>query len=164
MLGLHLLYLGFPYLQRAWASHLLLQRTGSRVRRFQELWHLDLAALWHVESSPTRDWPCVPCVGRRIPDHWTTREARCLSSDEESRKCGYLSLKKMLREGIMEMEQSGTLERVPIGSSLSGGNRIQITWSMVYEVASLRPAARVGPYCQSGQRGSEWRVCFKHVA
>ena len=95
--GSSLLYLGFPYLQRAWAFHLLLQRTGSRVHRFQELWHLDLAALWHVESSPTKDRPCVPCVGRRIPDHWSTREAQCLSSDEESRKCGYLSLKKTLK-------------------------------------------------------------------
>ena len=28
----------------------------------------------HVESSPTRDWTCVPCFGRRILNHWTTTE------------------------------------------------------------------------------------------
>ena len=62
------------------------------------------------------------------------------------------------------MGQSGTLERAPIGSSLSGGSRVQLTWSVVYDGASLRAAARVGPYCQSEQRGSEWQVYFKHVA
>ena len=62
------------------------------------------------------------------------------------------------------MGQSGTLERAPIGSSLSGGSRVQLTWFVVYDVASVRAAARVGPYCQSEQRGSEWQVYFKHVA
>ena len=28
----------------------------------------------HVESSQTRDWTCVPWIGRRILNHWTTRE------------------------------------------------------------------------------------------
>ena len=28
-------------------------------------------ALWHVESSWTRYWNCVPCSGRWIPNHWT---------------------------------------------------------------------------------------------
>ena len=33
-----------------------------------------LVALWHVESSQTRDWTRVPCLGRQILNHWTTRE------------------------------------------------------------------------------------------
>ena len=41
----------------AWA----LERTGS-------------AALWHTGSSQTRDQTSVPCTGRRIRNHWTTRE------------------------------------------------------------------------------------------
>ena len=27
-----------------------------------------------MESSWTRDQTCVPCIGRQIPNHWTTRE------------------------------------------------------------------------------------------
>ena len=30
--------------------------------------------MWDL-SSPTRDWTRVPCMGRRIPSPWTTREA-----------------------------------------------------------------------------------------
>ena len=30
----------------------------------------------HVESSQTRDWTHVPCIGMWTPNHWTTREAR----------------------------------------------------------------------------------------
>ena len=33
-----------------------------------------LVALRHVESSWTRDQTCVPCLGRRIPIHCTSRE------------------------------------------------------------------------------------------
>ena len=28
----------------------------------------------HVESSWTRDWTCIPCIGRKILNHWTIRE------------------------------------------------------------------------------------------
>ena len=34
----------------------------------------DLAALWHVGSSRTRDPTCVSCIGRWILNYWTTRE------------------------------------------------------------------------------------------
>ena len=37
---------------------------------------LGLAALHHVESSWTSDWTCVSCIGRRILNHWTTREVQ----------------------------------------------------------------------------------------
>ena len=33
-----------------------------------------LAPPWHVESSQTRDQTRVPCIGRQIPIHCTTRE------------------------------------------------------------------------------------------
>ena len=39
------------------------------------MWHLDLVALWHVESSWIRDWTLISCIGRQILYHWATREA-----------------------------------------------------------------------------------------
>ena len=35
-----------------------------------------LLGMWHL-SSPTRDQTCVPCIGRQILNHWTTREESC---------------------------------------------------------------------------------------
>ena len=35
-------------------------------------------ALRHVRSSQTMDRTCVPCIGRQILNHWTTREAPLL--------------------------------------------------------------------------------------
>ena len=49
------------------------QFPGSRAQA-QDLWHTGWAALEHMESSRTRDWTHVPCIGRRIPSYWTTRE------------------------------------------------------------------------------------------
>ena len=40
----------------------------------QQLWHTGLDVPHHVESSRTRDRTCVPCIGRWILYHWTTRE------------------------------------------------------------------------------------------
>ena len=45
----------------------------------QELWHEGLVALQHVGSSRTRARTCVPCIGRRIFNHCTTREAPSFS-------------------------------------------------------------------------------------
>ena len=65
---------------------LLLQSKGSRAHvgsglaalrlgsQAQELWLTGLVAPWHAESSCTRDQTRVPCIGRRILSHWTTRE------------------------------------------------------------------------------------------
>ena len=36
-----------------------------------QLWHMNM---WDL-SSPTRDWTSVSSIGRRILNHWTTREA-----------------------------------------------------------------------------------------
>ena len=35
---------------------------------------MGLVIPWPVGSSPTRDWTHVPCIGRQIFIHWTTRE------------------------------------------------------------------------------------------
>ena len=57
------------------AEHRLqqLQFAGSRAL-VQQLWCMGLVALWHVESSWTRFQTHIPCNGRRILNHWTTRE------------------------------------------------------------------------------------------
>ena len=49
---------------------------GSQVleHRVDNLWHVGLAALRHVGSSWTREQSYVPCIGRQILNHWTTRE------------------------------------------------------------------------------------------
>ena len=47
---------------------------GSRAQA-QQLWCTGLVAPQHVESSQTRARTHVPCIGRRILNHCTTREA-----------------------------------------------------------------------------------------
>ena len=44
------------------------------------LWRAGLApcVMWDL-SSQTRDWTCIPCNGRWILNHWTTREVPCLT-------------------------------------------------------------------------------------
>ena len=37
-------------------------------------WCMGSVAPWYVRSSQTRDQTHVPCSGRQIPNHWTTRE------------------------------------------------------------------------------------------
>ena len=54
----------------------LLQSTGSRAHGLQQSWCKHLVALRAVESSQMRDRTYVPCIGRRIPNHGTTRKAR----------------------------------------------------------------------------------------
>ena len=61
---------------RMWTQQL--QLAGSRVQA-QQLWHMGLVALRHVGSSQTRDRTCVPCIGRWILNHCTTREVPCSS-------------------------------------------------------------------------------------
>ena len=42
----------------------------------QQLWRTGLVSLWHVGSSWTRDLTGVPCIGRWILKHCTTREVK----------------------------------------------------------------------------------------
>ena len=46
---------------------------GSRVLA-QQLRHSGFSCPRHVRPSWTRDQTCVPCIGRRIRIHWTTKE------------------------------------------------------------------------------------------
>ena len=59
----------------SWAQQLWL--TGSRAQA-QQLWHTGLVAPQHVGSSRTRARTHVPCIGRQILNHCTTREVPCL--------------------------------------------------------------------------------------
>ena len=52
---------------------LLIAAFGSRAHGLHYLGHMVLVAPWHVESSQPRDRTPVPCTGRWILDHWTTR-------------------------------------------------------------------------------------------
>ena len=45
----------------------------------QWLQHVGLVAPWQVGSSWTRDRTLVPCIGKQILNHWTTREALYLT-------------------------------------------------------------------------------------
>ena len=56
----------------AQASH----RSGSLVAEHghASLWAMGLVALWHVGSSWIRGWTHVPCIGRQILNHCSTRE------------------------------------------------------------------------------------------
>ena len=51
--------------------------TGSRVET-QQLWHVGLVAPQHMGSSRTRTRTRVPCIGRRILNHCTSREVPLL--------------------------------------------------------------------------------------
>ena len=61
----------------AWASHcsgFFCCRAWALECASSVVWNTGLVALWHVGSSWTRDQPYVPCIGRDILNHWTTRE------------------------------------------------------------------------------------------
>ena len=42
----------------------------------QYLWHMGLAARWHVGCSRIRDQTCISCISRWILYHWATWEAQ----------------------------------------------------------------------------------------
>ena len=54
-----------------WAQQLWLMGSGAQA---QQLWCPDLVVPWHVGSSWTRDGTHVPCIGRRILNHYATKE------------------------------------------------------------------------------------------
>ena len=74
-----LLFIAVPWLLIAMASRCRATRApgakgcvgcGTQAPSLQ---HTGLVALQHVESFWTRDRTCVPCIGRQILNHWTTR-------------------------------------------------------------------------------------------
>ena len=54
-----------------------LSRCGAQApdAQAQQLWLTGLATPRHAGSSRTRARTCVPCIGRRTPNHCATREA-----------------------------------------------------------------------------------------
>ena len=62
-----------PRLQQLW-------HVGSRTQA-QQLWHKGLVAPRHVGSSRTRARTHVPCIGRQILNHCTTREVQSFPSE-----------------------------------------------------------------------------------
>ena len=81
-----------------WLS--LLQSTSSRANRLQQPWCTGLAALWDVGSSRTRDRTCVPCTGRRILNHWTTRED-CMLCFFTAASCSFTGTSPWLFSGAL---------------------------------------------------------------
>ena len=70
-------YCGGFSCSRAWAlEHVDFFCYGLRalVCRFSGFWRIGSIALWHVESSQTRDRTHVSCIDRQILHHWSTRE------------------------------------------------------------------------------------------
>ena len=68
---------GFLWLCRADVPSqglLLLWRRGSSARGLQQLRCMGLVAPQHADSFQTRDGTHVPCIGRQMLNHWTTRE------------------------------------------------------------------------------------------
>ena len=55
-------------------SGLLIAVTSLVAARGLSFWCKGLVSPQHVGSSQTRDQTCVPCIGRRILNLWTTRE------------------------------------------------------------------------------------------
>ena len=78
--GPWLLPVGFSLIVAS-MGYSLLQSAGARQvgfcdwsTRAQKLCFAGLVAVWHVESSQTRDWTRVPCIGRQILTHCITQE------------------------------------------------------------------------------------------
>ena len=79
-----LLHLSFLQLESTGSGHMgfsscstgayQLWLEGPRVCRLQQLQPTGLVALWHVESSQTKDQTHVTCIGIQILIHCTTRE------------------------------------------------------------------------------------------
>ena len=69
---------GFLFGFRSWVSlgHTGFSSCGAWYleRGLSNSWHTGLVACWHVGSSQTRGRTCVPCIGRWVLNHRTTRE------------------------------------------------------------------------------------------
>ena len=87
------------HLLSSWRTWLLIA-VGSRCRApAQWLWHMGLAAPWHVGSSRTRDQAHVSCLGKRNLNHWATSKAptrEVLPEMGPSKKHGKCNLQKNL--------------------------------------------------------------------
>ena len=59
--------------EQLWAGATLCYGAEAPGMWAQELWHMGLVAQWHMGSSWTRVRTLVPCIGKTILNHWTTR-------------------------------------------------------------------------------------------
>ena len=68
-------------------------------------------SMWDL-SSPTRDWTCVPCIGRQILNHGTTREVLWILTFEkiESQLFSTSLLSTHLSEFVFSQLQHGVEE------------------------------------------------------
>ena len=103
---------------------LLLQSFGSRAHGLHYLGHMVLVAPRHVESSQPRDRTPVPCTGRWILDHWTTRRVPrvCLNLCRRAhpRVCAYALSHVRLRphgSSLHGIFQGRILEQCTLSSS-----------------------------------------------
>ena len=64
----------------SWSTGSVCAGFSSCSMKAQQLWHMGLGALYHVESSWTRDWTRVSCIGRQILIHCSTRGVPFLPS------------------------------------------------------------------------------------
>ena len=104
---------------------LLLWSTG-----FRGLWPsscsaLGFVALQHVGSSQTRDQTHVPCIGRLIVNHWTTRAVlqACFNWQSENHFCPF-SLLQFDQKGLSNQQSNPRMEQATqkvVYSHLQGG-------------------------------------------
>ena len=75
-------------------------------RQWTMTWQLDNLAL--SGDFPYQDGTCVPCSGRRILNHWTTREVSSWISDLQNYEAVSVCCVQVLRQ---EQMTNGDLQR-----------------------------------------------------
>ena len=103
---------------------------------------MGLVALRHVESSRTRDRTCVPCTGKRILNHWTTREV--LVSDISKALC-----KQGIEQGTKEIKRNSPSSGVTPFISVKSQHRCKRNTA---EQQILGPDKRCNPGSRSQRR------------
>ena len=76
--------------------------------------YMGLVALQHVGSSQTRDQTHVPCIGRLILNHWTTRAVlqACFNWQSENRLYPF-SLLQFDQKGLSNQQSNPRMEWAP---------------------------------------------------
>ena len=121
---------------------ILLQSTGSRELGFSSC---STAVALRLRSSWTRDQTHVPCIGKQILNHWTTREAL---TDHTLGKFSLLIYRLATtlchpwwlsgKESASNAGDTGDMGSVPgLGRSPGGGNSNPLQYSSL--IAQLEP-------------------------
>lgn len=81
-----------------------------------------LRGIWN-RSSPTKDWTCIPCIGRQTPHHWTAREVQSISSwlkiSTNSAKFQDMNAKSINMDQLVSEETKNKICFCPFHFSLS---------------------------------------------